>query len=120
MGGFVGEFIRLQQSQGEPVTSYYSGWLGPDDFEGLMELLPEDRIYQNVKEEEEAAKKAKQKGYPKVKAEEEDKKKDTFEPESILIPGIVEGFSSMKLAVGKLSEEKDCNSKQNGSKRVVF
>lgn len=41
------------------MTTYYSGWLGPDDFEGLMELLPDERQYQNVKEEEEAKLKAK-------------------------------------------------------------
>lgn len=104
MSGFVGEYIRLQQSQGEPVTTFYSGWLGPEDFEGLMELLPEERRYQNVKEEEEARKRAKQKGYPKVKAEEE-KPKDTFEPESILIPGVTEGYSSKGIAFNKLCKE---------------
>jgi len=71
MAGFAGEFVRLQQSRGEAVTSFYSSWLGPEDFQGLMDLLPEDRRYTNIKEEEEAKKKAKQKGYPKVKAEDE-------------------------------------------------
>jgi hypothetical protein len=32
MSGFIGEFVRLQQSQGVPDTTYYSAWLGPDDF----------------------------------------------------------------------------------------
>jgi hypothetical protein len=45
MAGFVGEFVRLQQSQGAPAVTFYSGWLGPDDFQGLLELLPEERTY---------------------------------------------------------------------------
>jgi hypothetical protein len=85
-----------------------------------MELLPKELTYENIKEEEEAKEKAKQKGYPKVKAEEDKKKDETFEPERILIPGLVEGYSSIKMAVDKLSSENDCHTKQDGSVRVVF
>jgi hypothetical protein len=55
-----------------------------------------------------------------VKAEPEPQKKDTYEPERILIPGVIEGYSSFKSAVSKLTEEKDLNSKQEGAVRVVF
>ena len=87
-----------------------------------MELLPKELTYENVKEEEEAKIKAKQKGYEKVKADPAPKE-DPYGsdgPERILIPGMVEGFSSIKLAVNKLTSEKDCNTKQIGAKRVVF
>ena len=57
--GFLGEYVRLQQSQGVPDTTYYAGWLGPDDFEGLLEIVPDDCRYENIKEEEERIRLAK-------------------------------------------------------------
>ena len=48
----------------------------------------------------------KKKGYPKVKADEEPAKNDDkFEPERVLIPGIIEGYSSFKTASGKIPEK---------------
>ena len=114
MAGFIGEYVRLQQSTGDPSTTFYSGWLGPADFQGLMDLLPKEKTYENIKEEEEAREKAKKKGYPKVKAEEE-KTDDKFEPERILLPGVVEGYSSFKTALSKIPAEKEVHTKQDGA-----
>jgi hypothetical protein len=43
MSGLVGEVVRLGQDKEKPQTMWIAGWLGPDDFSALLELVCRDR-----------------------------------------------------------------------------
>jgi hypothetical protein len=43
MNGLVGEVVRLGQDKEKPQTMWIAGWLGPDDYDALLELVCRDR-----------------------------------------------------------------------------
>lgn len=100
LSGIAGEIVRQKQydkalKSGEVV--YFAGYLGQEDFNHLLESLPEKR--RNMIDLNAA--------------------NDDDELEKILMPGITKGLTSMDLAKKSLLAVKETESKQN-VKRVIF
>jgi len=101
LSGVAGEIVRQKQFDkalkgGEVI--YFAGYLGKEDFEHLLESLPEKR--RNMLGD--------------LNAASED---DEFE--KIMMPGITKGLTSMDLAKKSLLAVKETESKQE-VRRVIF